>query len=588
MTDPSMQDVNNNTPNKDAATGEALAELRSLLLGFETSELDKLHKRLENPQISAEDVSQVLPEAIVLGSIKDKRLGEAIVPAVETAIEVSVKKDLNVIAEAIFPVIGPATRKAIATALEATIQSLNQMLEYSISPQGLLWRIEAFQTGKTFAEVVLLRTLIYRIEQIFLIHKETGLLLQHIVAEGVTAMDADLVSAMLTAIQNFVQDSFNIPTGNTLETLQYGELTIWIEQGPQAILAGIIRGNAPKELRFLFQDTIEKIHLHQGKALRNFQGDPAPFEASQLYLQACLQAQYQPRQHKVSPMLWMLLGGILLGFGSWLVLEFRANQRWENYIEKLQAKPGIAIADAKKRHGKYLISGLRDPLAADPIKMLQETKVDSSSVISQWKPYLSLETEMIVLRAKKVLQPPTTVNLSVDESGILYASGTAPRRWIAETRRLARTIPGVTKFQEKNLVETERQKLRAAKKKIESQVILFAKGSQLLVENQAKKLQELAIEIKAVAGYAQVLGKNVRIEIIGRTDREGIEEINMKLSKARAEAIKSILISQGVETTNLASVGVGTKNPLSKELSEKDKATNRSVSFKVIVTDASK
>ena len=118
-------------------------------------------------------------------------------------------------------------------------------------------------------------------------------------------------------------------------------------------------------------------------------------------------------------------------------------------------------------------------------------------------------------------------------------------------------------------------------------MILFAKGNQQLVQNEDKKLQDLAREIKAVAGYAQVLGKNVRIEIIGRTDREGIEEINMILSKARADAIKSILISQGVETTNLASVGAGTKNPLRKELSEKDKTFNRSVSFKVIVTDAS-
>jgi outer membrane protein OmpA-like peptidoglycan-associated protein len=283
----------------------------------------------------------------------------------------------------------------------------------------------------------------------------------------------------------------------------------------------------------------------------------------------------------------MLLGGILLGLGTWGFFEFRANQRWKNYVEKLQSEPGIVITDAQKRHGKYFISGLRDPLAADPIKMVQKTKLNSASVISQWKPYLSLETEMIALRAKKVLQPPKTVILSVDESGILYASGTAPRLWILETRRLAPTIPGVTQYQEKNLVETEKEQLISTQKKIESQVILFAKGSEQLVQNQAQKIQDLAREIQGVAGYAQVLGKNVRIEIIGRTDQSGIEETNMILSKARADAIKSILISQGVETTNLSLVGVGIKNPLRKELSEKDKAPNRSVSFKVIVTDAS-
>ncbi|GET42680.1 OmpA family protein [Microseira wollei] len=587
MTDPSNQDVKNNTPNNDAATEEALAELRSLLLGFETSELDKLHKRLENPNISAEDVSQLLPEAIILRSLKDKQLSEAIVPTVETAIEVSVKRDLNVLADAIFPIIGPATRKAIATALEATIQSLNQVVEHSLSPQSFLWRIEALQTGKSFGEVVMLRTLLYRVEQVFLIHKQTGLLLQHIVAEGVVAMDADLVSAMLTAIQDFVRDSFNPATSNTLETLQYGDLTIWIEQGPYAILAGIIKGNAPKELRLTFQEAIEKIHLRQGNALRNFQGDTATFAAILPYVEACLQQRYKPKKYKVSPILWMLLGGILFGLGSWGFFEFREQRRWADYLEKLQAEPGIVITDAEKRHGKYFISGLRDPVAADPIKILQETEINPKTVVSRWEAYLSLAPETIAARAKKVLQPPKTVNLSVDENGILYASGTAPRRWIVEARRLARTIPGVTKFEEKNLVETELKNFEESRKKIEEELIFLARGGQEIVTNQAQKIQNLVREMQKLADYANVLDKNVRIQIIGHTDKEGPEPANIRLSKARADKIKSILVAQGIAASQLSTAGLGTKNPLRKELSEKDKAVNRSVSFKVIVTDVS-
>ncbi|NJM53355.1 MAG: hypothetical protein HC846_08145 [Blastocatellia bacterium] len=54
------------------------------------------------------------------------------------------------------------------------VQSLNQSLEHSISPKGLRWRIEAWQTGKSFAEVVMLNSLIYRVEEVFLIHRETG------------------------------------------------------------------------------------------------------------------------------------------------------------------------------------------------------------------------------------------------------------------------------------------------------------------------------------------------------------------------------------------------------------------------------
>ena len=584
MTESDTNDVSSNSLNNDPGTEEALAELRSLLLGFEQRDLEKLHERLDNPNVRVEDISQLLPEAIILRSLKDKQLGEAIVPTVETAIEVSVKKDLNVLADAIFPAIGPASRKAIATTLEATIQSLNQAVEYSLSPQSILWRIEALQTGKSFGEVVLLRTLLYRVEQVFLIHKQTGLLLQHLVADGVTAMDADLVSAMLTAIQDFVRDSFNVATSNTLETLQYGDLTIWIEQGPYAVLAGAIKGNTPKELRLVFQDAIEKIHLRQGNELRKFQGDPAPFEASLPYLEACLQARYKPKKHKISPILWILLGGILVSLGTWGFFEFRAKGRWSAYLEKLQTEHGIVITDAEKRGGKYYVTGLRDPLAADPNQILQKTEINPKAVISRWEPYLSLEPEIITARAKKVLQPPKTVSLSVDQNGILDVSGSATRRWILEMRRLAQTIPGVIKLQEKNLVQTDLKKLEASQKKIERQTILFARGNKNLV-TEDKKIDELTREIKKLLEYAHNLDKTVRIQIIGRTDKGGPEAANKILSKARSDAIRSILVERGIDPTNLSTVGMGTKNPLRKELSEKDKVFNRSVSFKVIVND---
>jgi OOP family OmpA-OmpF porin len=66
--------------------------------------------------------------------MQDKLLSEAMVPTVEEFIQISVKKDLTVLSDIIFPVIGPASRKAIATALEAAVQSLNQSIEHSLSP----------------------------------------------------------------------------------------------------------------------------------------------------------------------------------------------------------------------------------------------------------------------------------------------------------------------------------------------------------------------------------------------------------------------------------------------------------------------
>jgi hypothetical protein len=262
-------------PQNDSTTEEeAIAELRDLLFGPE------LRSKLDNSQLRVEDVSRVLPEAIILRSMQDDQLTQAVVPTVEQAIQTSVRKDLNTLSDAMFPIIGPASRKAAMAALKTFVATFNQALDHSLTPRSFRWRLEAMQTGKSFAEVVLLRTLIYRVEEVFLIHRQTGLLLHSLAVDPTAAQDADLVAAMLKAIQDFVQDSFKVKHQDRLDTLEFGELTIWIEQGPQAILAGVIRGNPPKELRENFQTALEAIHKKLYQALLTFKGDDTPFADS--------------------------------------------------------------------------------------------------------------------------------------------------------------------------------------------------------------------------------------------------------------------------------------------------------------------
>lgn len=160
---------------------DKLTELRNILFP-ERAQFDSLQEKFENPELLAENVSRILPDAVRLRSRRDEDLTHALSPAVEKSLQLSVQRNPQPIVDAIFPIIGPAIRKAISAAISGLIQSLNQTLEYSLSIRGLRWRWEAIRTGKTFAEVVLLRSLLYRVEQVFLIHRESGLLLQHVSA----------------------------------------------------------------------------------------------------------------------------------------------------------------------------------------------------------------------------------------------------------------------------------------------------------------------------------------------------------------------------------------------------------------------
>ena len=566
------------SPNPDSDEG-TMAELRSLLLGPAEAQLAEVHSRLLDPERQLEEVSRVLPDAIAVRARQDDDLATVLGPTVSAALEQSVRKDPKPLADAIFPIMGPAIRKSIAAALSGMVQSLNQTLSYSLSAQGLKWRWEALRTGKSFSEVVLLHTLRYRVEQVFLIHRETGLLLRHLSAGASVVQDADMVSGMLTAIQDFVKDSFTVGQGDQLQTMQLVDLTVWIEQGPLAILAGAIRGTAPQELREVFQETLERIHLQYGQDLKNFAGDAAVFDGTEPLLEECLQSGYDLQHQatsaprKVTPfriiMAVILLAVLVFGF-FWI----RDRRRWNAYVEKLRSEPGIVVTDQGTQGGKYFVSGLRDPLARDSKVVMQGTGVAEDSVVERWQPFQALTPDLVLARAKKTLEPPSSVRLAVHD-GTMEATGFGPHAWVVETRRIARLLPGVNQFDDSKLFDTER---------IENPLLLFELNQTQLKPNQEDKLQHLVSDISRLQLLAG--DKLVHLEIRGRTDGSGDEVLNTPLSQGRANTVAEFLRNNLPAANKLKISTVGSKDKVREELTEADRAMNRSVTVKVILSDA--
>lgn len=581
---------------------DEMGELRRLLLEPEQVQINNVLERLNNPRVRAREISRSLTEAIRLRTAQDESLTEALSPTVVTAFHSSVKKDPRPIAEAISPLMGPAIRRAIAIALSGFVQSLDQALKHSLSWQGLKWRIEALRTGKSFAEVVVYHTLVYRVEQVFLIHKQTGLLLQHVAADATVTQDADIVSGMLTAIQvaigNFARDSFGPDQEEQIDTLDLGDREVWIEPGPHAVLAVVLRGQAPETLRSdFFAPALEAIHIEQREAFDSFSGDTEPFESSRRHLEECLQSQYQgrtePSQFKVPAYLWLLLAAIVIALGVWGFFAVRAERRWNAYLERLKREPGIVIAETGKQSGKRFIAGLRDPLAADPAAILRnETPIDPTSVSAHWEAYQALDPKFVLARAKKILETPATVELKFD-NGVLAAGGLASHEWIVEARRMARALPGVITFDDQNLIDEDLKEPDTLRQRIEQQVIRFTSGSVQIAPGQNQELQALISDVQKLLVAAPAAGRTARIEIIGHTDTEGDENANQWLSQQRAAKILSMLLSKqtsknslpGSLSTSLVATGVGSTQPVRAETSEADKQFNRSVSFNVSLLD---
>ncbi len=430
---------------------ETLVELRHLLISPVEDQVDRIQLRLDDPQLRSAEVASILPEAVRVRSDQDDALVSSLSPTIEQALRLSIRNNLKSFADALFPVIGPAIRKAISEALRGMVQSLNEAMDKSFSLKGLKWRFEAYRAKKPFSEIVILHSIIYRVEQVFLIHKKTGLLLKHVVKDDLEFQDADMVSGMLTAIRDFVVDSFNVEEGEGLESILVGELNVWIEHGPEAILALVIRGNAPANLRAVMKEALEKIHVEFGAELQNFNGDTALFESTSPILETCLVSRYVEDKKKTSPILMAAVVAVTCVLTVWTWISLKEHFRWQDLLIRLNAMEGIVITQAQKEDGNYVIRGLRDSLSLDPHQIVTEIGINPQRVTFHWTPYQALSDEIVLKRARKMLNPGETVTFTLSE-GVLSAHGKTDLQWLRQARNSVKNVPGVDKFDTNALV----------------------------------------------------------------------------------------------------------------------------------------
>lgn len=85
-------------------------------------------------------------------------------------------------------------------------------------------------------------------------------------------------------------------------------------------------------------------------------------------------------------------------------------------------------------------------------------------------------------------------------------------------------------------------------------------------------------EINAIA---KILKENtsLKLEIGGHTDADGDDASNLKLSEARANAVKNQLVSMGIEASRLTTKGYGETKPIASNTTFEGKAENRRVEF---------
>lgn len=587
-----------------------LDELRDILLRPDHEKLEILRARVEQVDQRAADIAEVLPESVAASFERDSRLIGALRKPLRRCVSESVREDPEEYADALFPIMGPAIRRSVAEAFKAWIQQANQAIEQSLSPRGLSWRFQAWRAGIPFGQYVLQRTLLYRVEHVYLIHAESGLLVSHVQQGDRFSKDEDAVSAMLTAIQEFVKDSFSADEPQRLRTAELGELTLWAVHGPTAVLVAVIRGVPPAALRADLEAALERIETRRGEALRNFDGDRSGFEDVEPDLKGCLRVSLRGTAgaepvRRFSPAV-AILTVLALAVVSWVGYGVWMQNRLASVADALDAASGIVATRIDRAGRTLIVRGLRDPLAPNAEEIAAAAGW-RGSVDAEFEPYVSLDRELVLSRARAMLQPPETVELELSE-GVLNLAGIAPADWITEVRAaplnvpgvdrletgslnldsdsllaqlrdlldppdtvtlaidggalritgsaskqwldsaLARaTLPGVTTIDYATLEIAERSALQAITNEINGIVINFASGESGLDPTQGALVAGLVSKLDEFAALASTLGLEPRLTVTGHSNESGTDEFNVSLERRRADAVSAALRGAGFE-----------------------------------------
>ncbi len=502
---------------KDKEPDNDFIRLRKLLLG---PDYDGALNKYISREDDAERVALVLASAIRQSVAEDPSIGEALAPVLDKAFQTSIAQNPSQISNVMFPVMGPAIRKSVAASLRDMVQSLNQVLEQSLSLRGLVWRFKAWRAGVSYGRYVMSQTLRYQVEQVFLVHKETGLLLHSIANEQAESNDPELVSSMLTAIQDFVRDSFNRSETSELERIEMGGLSIQLCSGPHAIIALAVRGNADESVFSIAEETLEKIHLDFSGKLADFRGDRAVFAATDNILKSCLVSEHIEGEEGSKKRPWLALVFIAMLVTFFINQSYRSYQfhaAYQRVISAIESEPGYVLVSSKFDAPQLRVTLLRDS-ASETLDALF-SRIDEA--------HLHIDVNAHELTFGEI-----------DTAKLSALTLPAP----------ARAVTTLENYQ--NVI-----------KSINSTVLLFSDKSAALLTESATELPRLISNIKTYARLNRELGMGTpQVLVLGFADPKGTRFGKQKVSKERAEHIRQTLVANEVDSEILHAWGVGQRD----------------------------
>lgn len=546
-----------------------IEQIRTLILGKNNALVTESVKKEARTL-----VTDVVTEALHDRQKQDSSVNKVLQPLIEDSVKHSVAHNSERLVSSLYPLVGSLVRKSVAAFLSDFMEKTNQLLENSLTLKGLKWRLRAWQTGVSFAQYAASQTFAYRVEHVFLIHRETGLLLNAVDIGNEEKSDADMVSSMLSAINSFVGDSFL--TGEEgqkeqLQTVSTDSFNLLIKPGPSALVVAAVIGNPPQKISNQLQLTLENIHQLYFNELNQFDGDNLPFADAENLLRDCLLSE-QKTEEKKKKKPWLaltLLFIIATGLG-YQVVSWAKNQQLHKKIMQLDNEPGVVIRQLTINNlDDIYLDILRDPNAVILTQWLKDNNlaVEKFTIVEQ--NYHSLDSKILFYRAEKIVNKFPQLSLSWKNSSLSLLG----KLDFSDYQQLlsALAIAGFTKERNLNIEQLQlasTHKIVSSRQvkqqifddlvgRISSTQLDFAVESEEITAKMQISLDQIEQYMAQLSVLAKELSINIGLLIIGCSDNTGNIATNKALSLNRAKNTEKELIKKGLDAEQVHVIGLG-------------------------------
>ncbi|MBA6390980.1 OmpA family protein [Colwellia sp. BRX10-3] len=555
---------------KEAESAQQLEKVRTLLLGKDNSRITESIKK-----DARKIVAEVITEALHDRQKKDHSVDKVLQPFVEDSVQLSVTHNSEQMVISLYPIVGSLVRKSVAAFLSDFMEKTNQLLENSLTIKGLKWRLKARQGGVSYAQYAASQTFVYRVEHVFLIHRETGLLLNTVALDNENKSDADIVSAMLTAINDFVGDSFLTNDERLKEQLQSvstENFNLLIKPGPSALVVAAVSGNPPQSISDQLQLTVENIHSLYLEELNSFNGDNQQFDNTDNLLRDCLLTEQKTAtddKKKTPWFAWAIVLLVLL-FAGYKSFNWVKSSQLHNKIMQLDTQPGVIIKQLKIHSlDDITLDILRDPDALNITDWLNNNEMNAAQFKLIERNYYSFDPPILRERAQRIIKAYPNITFTWQNNTLVLA-GTLD---ITKTEQLLNTLAIAGFKSDKNLTSEQLQLTSSLptlqSKQIQQQIfddligriaalqLNFPVAVETITPEMHVSLQKLYQYVQQLEPVAKALNINYGLLILGSSDNTGNKTTNNIISLKRANNASYELQQKGINKDKMFVLGLG-------------------------------